>query len=78
MPLDDIKVSQTDGDMLTRLRTVLHHLNANRAAMSTVHNTNQACCSIPPVKSDYTPKGNYKPYAGFNKVCRALPRWICL
>lgn len=57
--------------MLTRLRTILHHLslNANRAAMSTVHNPNQACCSIPPVQSDYTPKGTYKSYAGFNKVC---------
>ncbi len=36
--------------------------------MSTVHNTNQACCSIPPVKSDYAPKGFYKSYAGFSKV----------
>ena len=27
--------------------------------MSTVHNTNVACCSIPPVKSDYVPKGKY-------------------
>ncbi|KAI0724185.1 hypothetical protein C8T65DRAFT_625701 [Cerioporus squamosus] len=36
--------------------------------MSTVHNTNQACCSIPPVKSDYAPKGSYKSYAGFSKV----------
>lgn len=36
--------------------------------MSTVHNTNTACCSIPPVKSDYTPKGSFKSYAGFNKV----------
>ncbi|RPD58387.1 hypothetical protein L227DRAFT_550640 [Lentinus tigrinus ALCF2SS1-6] len=36
--------------------------------MSTVHNTNQACCSIPPVKSDYAAKGSYKSYAGFNKV----------
>ena len=37
--------------------------------MSTVHNTNQACCSIPPVKSDYVAKGSYKSYAGFTKVC---------
>ncbi|EPT04432.1 hypothetical protein FOMPIDRAFT_1113931 [Fomitopsis schrenkii] len=37
--------------------------------MSTViHNDNAACCSIPPVKSDYTPKGSYKSYAGFDKV----------
>ncbi|OCH92727.1 hypothetical protein OBBRIDRAFT_791027 [Obba rivulosa] len=35
---------------------------------STVHNDNAACCSIPPVKSDYTPKGVFKSYAGFNKV----------
>jgi len=37
--------------------------------MSTkINNDNAACCSIPPVKSDYTPKGTYKPYAGFDKV----------
>ncbi|TBU46527.1 hypothetical protein BD309DRAFT_857797 [Dichomitus squalens] len=36
--------------------------------MSTVHNTNVACCTIAPVKSDYVPKGKYKPYAGFSKV----------
>lgn len=53
--------------MLTRLRAVLHHFN--RATMSTAtHNTNKACCTIPPVKSDYKPKGTYKSYAGFNKV----------
>ncbi|BFZ56866.1 hypothetical protein PYCC9005_003915 [Savitreella phatthalungensis] len=27
-------------------------------------NTNKACCSIPPVKSDYQPKGDYEEYAG--------------
>ncbi|KAH9927519.1 Alpha/Beta hydrolase protein [Epithele typhae] len=36
--------------------------------MATVHNSNVACCSIPPVQSDYTPKGTFKPYGGFNKV----------
>ncbi|KAI0735540.1 Alpha/Beta hydrolase protein [Earliella scabrosa] len=36
--------------------------------MSTVHNTNAACCTIPPVKSDYVPKGKFKSYAGFNTV----------
>jgi dienelactone hydrolase len=37
--------------------------------MSTsVHNTNTACCNIPPVQSDYTPKGTLKSYANFNKV----------
>jgi len=36
--------------------------------MSTVHNTNQACCSIPPVQSDYQPKGSIKPFGGFNRV----------
>ena len=35
---------------------------------TTVHNTNVACCTIPPVKSDYQPKGSYKSYAGFSKV----------
>jgi hypothetical protein len=36
--------------------------------MSTVHNTNEACCSIPPVLVDYTPKGIYKPYGAFDCV----------
>ncbi|KAI4523075.1 hypothetical protein K525DRAFT_255012 [Schizophyllum commune Loenen D] len=35
---------------------------------TTVHNTNKACCSIPPVASDYKPKGTIKPYAQFKNV----------
>ncbi|KAG6857601.1 hypothetical protein H0H87_010169 [Tephrocybe sp. NHM501043] len=35
---------------------------------TTVHNTNTACCSIPPVRSDYTPKGYFKPFGNFDKV----------
>jgi len=56
--------------MLTRLRTLLHHLNHAKmsTASTTVHNTNVACCTIPPVRSDYTPKGTYKSYGGFRKV----------
>ncbi|THV06104.1 hypothetical protein K435DRAFT_744436 [Dendrothele bispora CBS 962.96] len=34
----------------------------------TTHNTNQACCSIPPVQSDYSPVGSFKPLGKFNKV----------
>lgn len=34
----------------------------------TIHNTNTACCTIPPVQSDYTPKGSFKPYGIFKKV----------
>ncbi|KAI1797533.1 hypothetical protein LXA43DRAFT_980911 [Ganoderma leucocontextum] len=61
--------------MFTRLRALAHHLypTLRAANMSTVHNTNVACCTIPPVHSDYTPKGTYKPYAGFNKVYVAGP-----
>jgi len=33
-----------------------------------IHNTNTACCTIPPVQSDYTPKGSFKPFGGFGKV----------
>ncbi|OBZ79658.1 putative AIM2 family protein C30D10.14 [Grifola frondosa] len=40
---------------------------------STIHNPNVACCTIPPVKSDYVPKGIYKSYAGFDKVYVAGP-----
>ncbi len=56
--------------MLSRLRSILAHLNqSSRAKMSTaVHNTNEACCTIPPVLSEYEAKGTIKPYAGFQKV----------
>jgi len=30
--------------------------------------TNDACCSIPTVQVDYTPKGTYKPYGAFDRV----------
>jgi len=35
---------------------------------SAVHNTNVACCTIPPVQSDDKSKGSFVPYAGFNRV----------
>ncbi|KAL5534503.1 hypothetical protein ACEPAG_966 [Sanghuangporus baumii] len=66
--------------MLTRLRALLHTINKShtsahpqapaRAMSSTqrVVNTNTACCTIPPVKHDYTPKGSYAPFAGFQRV----------
>jgi len=52
--------------MLGRLRLIARHLQ--RAQMSTTHNTNVACCTIPAVHSDYTPKGSYKSLGGFQKV----------
>ncbi|THH07137.1 hypothetical protein EW145_g3599 [Phellinidium pouzarii] len=60
--------------MLTRLRALIHHANhrlmssAPTSGTQRVVNANPACCSIPPVQSDYTPKGVYKPYAGFDRV----------
>ncbi|KAI0076229.1 hypothetical protein K474DRAFT_1691426 [Panus rudis PR-1116 ss-1] len=45
-------------------------------ASGTVHNTNAACCSIPPVKSDYVPKGTFKSYGGFNKVYVTGPQTL--
>ncbi|TFK30728.1 dienelactone hydrolase [Coprinopsis marcescibilis] len=33
-----------------------------------VHNTNKACCTIPPVQSDYEPKGTFKALGDFKKV----------
>jgi dienelactone hydrolase len=32
------------------------------------HNTNVGCCTIPPVQSEYTPKGSFKSVGSFNKV----------
>ena len=59
--------------MFSRLRTLAHQLypRIRSAKISTVHNNNAACCSIPPVQSNYTPKGSFKPYGGFNKVRRS-------
>ena len=55
---------------LARLRSLLGQLtvNAARMASTTVHNTNQACCTIPPVLHDYTPKGTIQPHGGFQRV----------
>ncbi|KAF8610073.1 alpha/beta-hydrolase [Ceratobasidium sp. AG-I] len=38
--------------------------------MTTIHNSNTACCSIPTVipSKKYTPKGEYKPYGPFSKA----------
>jgi len=56
--------------MLSRILLFNRHLS--RARMSTVvgtiHNDNNACCTIPPVESNYEPKGTYKPYGDFQKV----------
>jgi len=55
--------------MLSRLSWVRLGSIFNHIKMSTaVHNTNTACCSIPPVLSDYTPKGFFKPFGEFDKV----------
>ena len=54
--------------MLTRLWIISRHLNPLAKTMSTVHNTNEACCSIPAVQADYTPKGTYTPYGAFDRV----------
>jgi dienelactone hydrolase len=35
---------------------------------TTIHNSNTACCSIPPVEAAYEPKGSFKAYAGFPKA----------
>lgn len=33
-----------------------------------IHNTNEACCSIPPVESEYKPKGSYQKVGPFDKA----------
>ncbi|KAJ4476609.1 Alpha/Beta hydrolase protein [Lentinula aciculospora] len=53
--------------MITKIRSVFRHISPSRRKMTT-HNTNAACCTIPPVLSDYTPKGTYKSVGSFNKV----------
>lgn len=53
--------------MLSRIRALTSHLSRT---MATVHNSNSACCSIPPVASEYTPAGTYKSLGGIDKVRR--------
>ncbi|KAF9786024.1 dienelactone hydrolase [Thelephora terrestris] len=36
--------------------------------MTTVHNPNKACCSIPPVQAEYTAKGTYKSHGAFDRA----------
>ncbi|TFY51985.1 hypothetical protein EVG20_g10752 [Dentipellis fragilis] len=58
--------------MLHRIQAIAAHLRpapTARAAMSSqVHNDNIACCTVPAVQSDYTPKGTIRPYAGFKSA----------
>lgn len=44
-----------------RVRTLVHHLNKSKMATAShmIHNSNAACCSIPPVESEYTPQGRF-------------------
>lgn len=51
---------------MLRLRALFHHLSRNMA--TTIHNSNTACCSIPPVQSSYQSKGTFKSFADFEKV----------
>jgi hypothetical protein len=52
---------------IRRFSVISRHLNP-LARMTTIHNTNEACCSIPPVLAEYTPKGTYKPEGAFDRV----------
>jgi len=58
--------------MLSRIRAIANHLSpvasTPRTNSTTAPTVNQACCTIPPVHSDYTPKGSYISYAGFDRV----------
>jgi len=36
--------------------------------MSTVHDTNTACCSIPAVRADHTANGTYQAHGAFDRV----------
>ncbi|KAI0317998.1 dienelactone hydrolase [Amylostereum chailletii] len=67
--------------MLSRLRAVAAHIppaGSAKAALATaagqtVHNDNPACCSVPAAASDYTPKGCFQSYAGFDRVYTTGP-----
>jgi hypothetical protein len=50
-----------------QLSAFKRHLLSQRTMTSeVVHNDNIACCTIPPVKSDYQPKGSIAEYAGIS------------
>ena len=71
---------------LNKGHTAAHPQAAARVMSSTttsqgtqrVVNTNPACCSIPPVKHDYTPKGSYAPFAGFQRAYITGPQQSAL
>lgn len=52
------------------LRTFPQPIAQTRRTMSSghIHNSNAACCSIPPVESDYKPKGSYQKVGSFDKA----------
>ena len=54
--------------MLARLRIISRHLNPLTRTMSTVHDTNTACCSIPAVRADHTANGTYQAHGAFDRV----------
>lgn len=39
-----------------------------------IQNTNKACCTLPPVQSDYTAKGYFEAYGGFDRVYVTGPK----
>lgn len=68
-------------NMLFRLRQLAHRPNHSKKATALIfrgvtrpitlmsHNTNKACCTIPPISSNYEPKGKYlEPGYGFSKT----------
>ena len=54
--------------MLSRLRSVLSHLPRPATMSTAINNTNKACCTIPPVQSNYQPKGIFKSLGDFQKI----------
>ena len=52
---------------MRRLLAISRHLKP-LARMTTVHNPNEACCTIPPVHVEYTAKGAYKSHGAFDRV----------
>lgn len=53
--------------LIRRLAVISRHLGP-LARMTTLSNTNEACCSIPPVLVDYKPQGTYGHQEGFDRV----------
>ena len=58
----------------SQIHDLTDHYSDWRKMTTSVQKPSTACCTIQPVKWDYTPKGPFKPYGTFDKVYVTGPK----